>query len=370
MKKNLVSSILVILLLCTSVLSPGAHAIVSQSEDYYVADYAAVLSERTKTDIIESNIDLEYQCNGAQIVIVTVEYLGGIPSDEYATSLFNDWGVGSLEGGNNGMLLLLATQEPKGWLVVGAGISHVFTDQMAEDYLNWYFWDEVDARNYDTAVRNICEALFSWYASYYELDQSGNAIQVQPGLPQPVLPEQPMQPVQPGFPQPIQPAPDIYVNAPNQNTQQYRSSFDRQYTSMLGIFWLFVIISLISMLFSAARADRNRHTMYYRSMGMPIPPYHWWFIWGPRPHRTWYNNSWRGPRGPGGGGGTPPRNSGGSGRSGGSSGSGGSGGRSGGGFGGFGGSSGGSSGGFSGGGSSGGSGGGGGGFSGGGGGRR
>ena len=88
--------------------APGAQALVEQSADFFVADYANVLTEVTRQDIISANIDLEQECSGAQIVIVTIEYLNGVPSDEYATKLFNDWEVGSREA-NNGMLLLLVT---------------------------------------------------------------------------------------------------------------------------------------------------------------------------------------------------------------------------------------------------------------------
>jgi uncharacterized membrane protein YgcG len=150
----------------------AASALVLQSEEYYVADYANVLTNRTKQDIISANVDMENKCYGAQIVIVTIKHLEGMYTDEYTNSLFNDWGVGSATH-NNGMLLLLVTEEKRGWLAVGAGISDTFTNKMADDYLENYFWPDVDAGRYDTAVRNICEALFSWFAGYYSVNTSG-----------------------------------------------------------------------------------------------------------------------------------------------------------------------------------------------------
>ena len=351
--KRLFITIMIIMFLTSTAVS-GALALVARSEDYYVTDEAGVLTERTRQDIIESNIGLERECQGAQIVIVTVEYLGGVPSDEYATRLFNEWGVGSLEGGNNGMLLLLATEELKGWLTVGAGISSAFTDIMVNEYLERHFWPEVDARNFDTAVRNICEALFSWYADYYGVFQGGQ--ESTPAQPQPEI---------------------VYYDQDRyyayDNPYEYSGAY-----AVVGVFFLILFVIIIFSIFFAIGSDRRRHRAYYVHMGMPIPTYHWWYMWGRRPYRTWYNSNWRGPRGPRGPGGFggPPRGPGGSGRPGGG-GFGGSsgGGRSGGGFGGFGGSSGGGRsgggfGGFGGGGRSGGSFGGGGGFSGGGGGRR
>jgi uncharacterized protein len=115
MKKRLISASFVLMLALA--LAVPAFAVVEQSDAYYVADYAGVLSYEIEQKIISSNIDLEQKCKGAQIVVVTVQYLEGIPSDEYAMQLFNDWGVGS-KTENNGMLLLLSTEEKKGWLTV------------------------------------------------------------------------------------------------------------------------------------------------------------------------------------------------------------------------------------------------------------
>ena len=100
-----------ILALCLFLsLGVSAFAVVDQSESFYGADYSNVLSNDTEQMIINYNGSLEQQCQGAQIVVVTVDYLDGMYSDEYAYQLFNDWGVGSADY-NNGMLLLLAIQE-------------------------------------------------------------------------------------------------------------------------------------------------------------------------------------------------------------------------------------------------------------------
>ena len=62
------------------VLSLGisAYAVVDKSDSFYVADYANVLSADTEQRICDYNGALEQQCNGAQIVVVTVDYLDGM----------------------------------------------------------------------------------------------------------------------------------------------------------------------------------------------------------------------------------------------------------------------------------------------------
>lgn len=164
--KGLVSlSLILVLLFC---LSPSAFAasLVSQSESFYVADYSNVLSGTTEDRIVSYNGLLEEQCQDAQIVVVTVDYLSGMHCDEYAYELFNDWGVGSAEH-NNGMLLLLATQEGKAWLAYGLGFTSLLGDGQVDKLLDEYFWSDFDKGRYDAAVTKLFDALLNWYDGVY-----------------------------------------------------------------------------------------------------------------------------------------------------------------------------------------------------------
>lgn len=319
MKKQLISVLLVLILALA--LAVPALAVVEKSGAYYVTDDAGVLSDEIEQKIISSNVDLEQKCDGAQIVVVIVQYLEGIPSDEYAMQLFNDWGVGS-KTANNGMLLLLGTEEKKGWLTVGAGISGSFTNKMAEDYLNDYFWPDVDRGRYETAVSKVLEELFSWYAGYYNVNNEA-----------PVTGNQQ-----------ITGNPGGSYNGSYNNGNYYDNGY--YYRGGYSIFatafiWILIIVVIAVIFIAAVSADRHRYRAYYTHLGMPMPTYYPWFIWMGGPHRHWwYGPGWRGgPRGPGPRG---PGGFGGGGRSGGSGGGFGGfggfgGGRSGGGFGGFGG---------------------------------
>lgn len=149
-----------------SLMLTPALALVEQGEKIFVTDAAGVLSEQTENAVVELNEKLMNECSGAQIAVVFVKYLDGMPSDEYANQLFNDWGVGDPDE-NNGMLLLAAVGEGKGWLATGSGINSVFTDDIAGEYLNDYFWDDFDSGNYDGAVDTLTEQLYNWYANHY-----------------------------------------------------------------------------------------------------------------------------------------------------------------------------------------------------------
>ena len=146
-------SLLLAVFLAAAVLCVPALAVVDKSDSFYVADYANVLSADTESTIINDNGALEKQCNGAQIVVVTVDYLDGMTSSQYAMKLFNDWGVGSSQY-NNGVLILLATQENKYYVQYGLGLNDTsFASEVGGNIGTFekYF----DAGEYDKAVSSL-----------------------------------------------------------------------------------------------------------------------------------------------------------------------------------------------------------------------
>lgn len=165
--KRVFSALLVMFILLISTVS--ALAFPEPTEDFYVADYAEVLSDTTESMIISQN-DLLYAQTGAQIVVVTVRYLeDGYYADEYAVKLFNDWGVGDAEK-NNGILLLLVTEEGKGWLTQGSGIEHYLTNDDVDMMLENYFWKKFDKGDFDGAVDTLFSELVEWYEDTYKFN--------------------------------------------------------------------------------------------------------------------------------------------------------------------------------------------------------
>ena len=144
-----------------ALISAPALAVVSPTDDFYVADYSNVLTPKTEKLICDYNGALELQCDGAQVVVVTVDYLDGLYSDEYALQIHNEWQVGG--SSNNGMVLLLSPEEGKGWISLGAGLNI----PGSENWLDTYCWPDFDNGDYDTAVNKTFEHILGWYDSYY-----------------------------------------------------------------------------------------------------------------------------------------------------------------------------------------------------------
>ena len=223
MKTKRIISFIAALLLCAAMCT-GAYALVSPSDEFYVTDSANVLSNETEQMIINYNGALEQQCSGAQIVVVTVDYLGGMYCDEYAYQLFNDWGVGSSEY-NNGMLLLLAVQENKAWLAYGLGLNSLISSSEVDDMLDEYFWDDFDSGDYDEAVTALFKALLSWYDEHYD-SSTASAGQVQSGT----------------YSQP---------------QDGYYSSYGRSSSSLGGIIRVIVILLILSAIFGGGGRGRG-----------------------------------------------------------------------------------------------------------------
>jgi len=264
-KKSLV--FLAVLALALALVSP-AYALVEQSEEFYVADYAGVLSESTKQYIIDANAALEYY-TGGQIVVVAVKYLDGLYADEYAVALMNDWGVGDAER-NNGMLLLLATEENKAWLTQGAGIAEAFDDYTINSLLDQYFWKKFDNRDFDGAVNSLFPKLLDWYEDYYKVDLEGKGQQ------------EPQDSYTPGY--------------------EYR-----RYSFFASLFAIFVIFIIIVVLITIISAPFRRSVYYPRRGGFFFWPIFFWR----RPPRDRFFRAPPPPPPPGWGSNPPPRSRGG-----------------------------------------------------------
>ena len=251
MKKRIITLLLAIAVLSLPVLAadiPDAGT----GDDFYVHDEAGTLSESTRELILDVNGPLEQYCSGAQIVVVTINYLpDGYDSEQYANLLFRSWGVGS-ETENNGMLLLHVVREDRGWLVQGSGIESQFSTDDINDLLDTVFWPLSDAGEYDEAVARLIPQLVAVYSDIYDTNElyggSGD------------------------------------ISSTNTVIDELWDNYRRQQRQSWLVL-LAVIVVVLALLFT------RRHR-YYHSYGLHLPLFFFCGPGGPRGPR--------GPRGPGG----------------------------------------------------------------------
>lgn len=151
--------------LAVSFALPALAVVPDRPENQYVLDEADVLSEDTEQEIISKNQTL-FKETGAQIAVVTVDFLDGETIEDYAYYLFNSWGIGSSER-NNGLLLLMAIGEDNYYAMPGYGIEDYFDGAKLQDMLNQYLEPDFAAKDYDAGAKKFFEAALSDMESYY-----------------------------------------------------------------------------------------------------------------------------------------------------------------------------------------------------------
>lgn len=134
-------------------------AIVEPTNEFYINDYAGVLSQETEDYILQRSLALN-EVDGTQIVVVTVKNLEGIPLEVYANKLFNSFGIGD-EDKNNGLLLLLALEEREFRVEVGDGLSGVLPDGKTGRFQDEYIIPYLKENKWDEGIRNGYDAFYS-----------------------------------------------------------------------------------------------------------------------------------------------------------------------------------------------------------------
>lgn len=116
------------------------------TERFFVNDYADVMTDADEQAVYEAGVAL-YEATDAQIVLLTVNDLGGQSLEEYSLIIARDWGIGDKEK-NNGILLLFTVDGPHSRIEVGYGLEGAVNDSKAGRILDTYlvpWYEDEDA---------------------------------------------------------------------------------------------------------------------------------------------------------------------------------------------------------------------------------
>ena len=112
-------------------------------QDIYLVDDAGMVTDEDKKTLLTAGRELDEK-TGAQIIVVTMNTLGGENLEDYANHLFRAWGIGDKQK-NNGVLLLIVKEDRKFRIEVGYGLESTITDGFVGEILDSmkiYFRDE------------------------------------------------------------------------------------------------------------------------------------------------------------------------------------------------------------------------------------
>ena len=142
----------------------------SPTREFYVADYANILSEETKQLIISTNLRYEQTDEKPQIVIATVPSLDGIDIETYSVELFEEWKIGN-SGYDNGVLFLLATEDRKVRIEVGYGMEGQITDGRAGEILD-NITNSLSSGDYDGGIQTAFVLIARYVNLEYQYEDS------------------------------------------------------------------------------------------------------------------------------------------------------------------------------------------------------
>ena len=145
----------------------SVFAALKPSKEFFINDYAEVLSEDTKKCILDNSAAL-FEKTKAQIVVVTVKSLEGKDLDSYSLELFRDWDIGDKKL-NNGLLILLSTEDRKVKMEVGDGLEGRINDSKAGRFLDEYAIPSFKNSDWDTGIKMLYLALLEEVYKEYDM---------------------------------------------------------------------------------------------------------------------------------------------------------------------------------------------------------
>ena len=115
-----------LLMIILNVCAFAKTDIPAPTDKFCINDYANVIDSETQTYIFERG--KEYNANGGpQVVVLTMESIGGESVEDFSIETARKWGIGDKEE-NNGVLILLVMDSRDIRIEVGYGLEGVLND--------------------------------------------------------------------------------------------------------------------------------------------------------------------------------------------------------------------------------------------------
>lgn len=134
------------LILCASAWAEKTDQLKPQG---YVNDFAGVLSPAAKVQLTALCGEVQ-QKTGAQIAVVTVKTLDGVPVEDYSVDLATKWGIGPKKS-ERGVMILFAIDDRRSRVEVGYGLEPILPDGKTGSFLREAV-PQLQQGNYDGAL--------------------------------------------------------------------------------------------------------------------------------------------------------------------------------------------------------------------------
>jgi uncharacterized protein len=131
----------------------AALSLPNPTREFYVNDFANILSAETKQYVYDISLELFKQTK-AQLVVVTASSLNQKDIREYNLELSRKWGVGD-KTLQNGLVVLLAPNERQVDVCVGTGLEGKINDAKAGRLLDEYAVNEFKNKNWNEGIKSL-----------------------------------------------------------------------------------------------------------------------------------------------------------------------------------------------------------------------
>lgn len=157
---------------------PLANSYPASQKLAYVNDFANVIENGTQQRLNKKLKDVEYY-SGVEIAVVTIKSYGSYNTgaqswEEFATGLFNKWGIGHVPE-NNGVLILVSKQDRKIRIELGSGYPSHY-DSIMKSIIDESMVPQLKNNDYTGGIvlgtNRVIQAVtvpvsfFEWYGKY------------------------------------------------------------------------------------------------------------------------------------------------------------------------------------------------------------
>lgn len=136
-----------------TVLAGGNYAPAMPPLSGRVTDLTGTITPECKADLTTRLASLEHE-TGAQVAVLLVSTTGGIDIEDYANKVFRQWRLGR-KGVDDGVLLVVATQDRRARIEVGYGLESTITDGIAGDMLRADLQPNFREKHYNAGVSAV-----------------------------------------------------------------------------------------------------------------------------------------------------------------------------------------------------------------------
>lgn len=148
----------------------GAAQIPNPTNEFFVNDFADVISASDEAEIMQSAVAL-YKATKAQVVVVTVNSLEGEDVNSYALNLGEKWGVGEKET-DTGVVLLLSVSDREVTIQVGYGLEGAINDAKAGRMLDNYAVPYFKNNDFSVGLKSVHKAIISEVYNEFGLEEN------------------------------------------------------------------------------------------------------------------------------------------------------------------------------------------------------